>query len=60
MQDIIGQKTDVEFEDLKKLVKLNAFLLECLRLRTPAVGLVPRIAKEDHYIGNIFVKKGNR
>jgi hypothetical protein len=29
-------------------------------LRTPAVGLVPRIAKEDHYIGNIFVKKGNR
>jgi cytochrome P450 len=37
---------------------MHALLEETLRMATPAPGTFPRIAQQDHYLGDIQVKKG--
>ncbi|KAM3142827.1 hypothetical protein pb186bvf_005211 [Paramecium bursaria] len=54
---------DVDFDkidgdNIHKYQLLNAFIQECLRFVSPIDGFVPRIAARDHYIGQLFVKKG--
>jgi cytochrome P450 len=55
VQTIMGDKGFVEFSDLHNLHKLTAFIKECMRLRTPAPGMIPRRAKITHYIKDIKI-----
>ncbi|KAM3142823.1 hypothetical protein pb186bvf_005207 [Paramecium bursaria] len=48
----------IDGETITKLPLLNAFVNECLRFGSPSDGLIPRVAAKDHYVGQIFVKKG--
>lgn len=45
-------------ETINKLEDLNLFCKEALRIYTPTPGTVPRVAKDDHTIGNLKIKKG--
>lgn len=43
---------------INKLEYFHALILETLRVMSPAPFLLPRVAKSDHMIGNIPIKKG--
>jgi len=55
---VIGNKEKVEYDDLVKFQKLTAFMKECLRLRNPAASNIPRRATVNHYLKDIYIKKG--
>ena len=38
---------------------LDAFIKEALRLHPPAFSVLPRVALEDHKLGNINIRKGD-
>lgn len=44
---------EIDFDKLKKADYLNGCINETLRMYTPAPTLIPRIAEQDHKIGNI-------
>lgn len=49
---------EVTAAHLLQLKKLSAFVNECLRFRSPAAILIPRVAVSDHWVKDVFVKKG--
>lgn len=51
---------DIADEDIKRLEKLHGLINEVLRVRNPALSPMMRIAKKDHYIMDLFVKKGEQ
>jgi len=58
LRRVTDKASNLSFDDLPKLEFLTAFLKECLRMYPPAVGPMARVAKVDHQIGNIHVKRG--
>lgn len=44
--------------ELPKLVKLNAFIHEVLRMKSPAIRLLLREALETHVVRDITIRKG--
>lgn len=54
----IRSEGDYTDEDLKKMEKLTAFINEVLRVRNPAICPIMRRAKQDHYIKDLYVKRG--
>ena len=50
--------SNVTIEDLQSMEVMNSFFKEALRYYTPAPGLFPRVAVQDHYLNDIHVKKG--
>ena len=54
----MGPKLRIDYDDLNKLEKVGAFVKECLRMRNPASSTIPRKAIRDHYVKDIFVRKG--
>jgi hypothetical protein len=54
----MGNNATVQYEDLQKFLKLNAFMKETLRTRSPTRGLTPRRVIYGHYIKNLYVRAG--
>jgi len=50
--------SQVTLEKLNKMDYLNAFMKEVLRMASPVISVMPRVAMQDHKIGDILVKKG--
>ena len=46
-------------ESLNKLEFTMAFLKETLRIATPVIGVFPRKALKDHYLGDLHIRKGD-
>jgi len=57
IQQVVGNRTPTE-EDLDKLVYLDTFINEVLRIRTPAPVLISRIATEDVKYKDMIIPKG--
>lgn len=51
---------ELTIDHLQKMESLHCFLKETLRFHTPAPGSVPRLALEDHKIGDLEIKKGDQ
>jgi len=51
---------ELTIDHLQKMEFLHCFLKETLRFHTPAPGSVPRLALEDHKIGDLEIKKGDQ
>jgi len=57
--DQVYSKTDpVTIEDLGHMDYMQCVLKETMRLYTPAPTIFPRIAQNDHTLGNLNIKKG--
>lgn len=50
--------SQVTLEKLNQMDYLNAFMKEVLRMASPVISVMPRVAMQDHKIGDILVKKG--
>lgn len=55
---MLGEKKYVDHSDLNRLVKVKAFLNECLRTRPVTLGVFSRGVKSDHYIKDVQLRKG--
>ena len=60
IKEVYDLKETPDAETLNKMDFMNSFLKETLRLYSPAPGVFPRRALEDHYINGVFIKKGMR
>jgi cytochrome P450 len=59
VRTVMGAKDRIDYDDLNKLEKVNAFLKECFRMKNPTPGIIPRKAVRDHYIKDVFIRKGS-
>lgn len=50
--------SQLTLEKLNQMELLNAFVKEVLRMASPVITVMPRVATRDHQIGDLFVKKG--
>ncbi|CAD8171018.1 unnamed protein product [Paramecium octaurelia] len=57
LENVVGDG-DVLDQHLSKLLELNSFIWEVLRVRNPASGPLVRMAKQDLVLKDLHVKKG--
>jgi len=50
--------SQVTLEKLNQMELMNAFVKEVLRVASPVISVMPRVAVKDHMIGDLLVKKG--
>jgi len=60
VNEIYCKATPASIEQISKMDYMHAVLKETLRLYDPVPSVFPRVAKEDHYLGNIKIPKNAR
>jgi cytochrome P450 len=58
IESLIKTDNDLTMDNLRKLVKMNDFINECLRTHSPVSGLLPRKVQADVQLGKYTLKKG--
>ena len=59
MNEVFGDKEDLEFEDLGKLVYLEQCIKETLRIHPPVTLTSRKTHNRPETVNNIYLPKGN-
>lgn len=58
IDEVIHSEEDFTLENLKKLKYIEWIQNQTTRMYGPATGLLPRTTVQDHYLGNVPIRKG--
>lgn len=58
VEEYFKDPSQMTLEKLNQMEYLNAFMKEALRMASPVISVMPRVAVQDHKIGDVLVKKG--